>query len=306
MKELSIKVGSSSLIAFAEVPDPHYQGRDGQGDRVGDSGIGGGLHQRRVETPEAEATPTKSSRISFSVGGPDTTVSGSPSSLKKMATAQPQPGRLIRTATTISAVDSDILEKQELTAGLEEGYIAQVDKDGNIKNVPVRYKDQAVTPVEDDRHNSMSDFVSADILTKPFNFVSGNVSKARFNPFRKKSGLLNVLAKQSTRNRIVAKNGSLNTESHAGTKSHHFFKDFFTSVLDMGWSWIFFFFSAGFFFSWLVFAVVWYLTFLQHGDLNPDNLANETFVPCVAGIEGFTSCFLFSVETQHTIGYGGR
>lgn len=33
---------------------------------------------------------------------------------------------------------------------------------------------------------------------------------------------------------------------------------------------------------------------------------NETWTPCVSNIQGFTSCFLFSVETQHTIGYGGR
>lgn len=60
------------------------------------------------------------------------------------------------------------------------------------------------------------------------------------------------------------------------------------------------------FFSWLFFAVVWYLTALQHGDFDPDNINDEDFVPCVDAIKDFTSCFLFSVETQHTIGYGGR
>ena len=84
--------------------------------------------------------------------------------------------------------------------------------------------DKEVSPLEDGAPNSMADFISSDILTKPFNFVSGNVSKARFNPFRKKSGLLNVLAKQATRNRIVAKNGELNTVSSADGKTHHFLK----------------------------------------------------------------------------------
>ena len=28
--------------------------------------------------------------------------------------------------------------------------------------------------------------------------------------------------------------------------------------------------------------------------------------PCVANIWNFASCFLFSIETQHTIGYGYR
>ncbi len=58
--------------------------------------------------------------------------------------------------------------------------------------------------------------------------------------------------------------------------------------------------------SWLLFACLWYLTFQAHGDLKPENLANSSFVPCVAGIKDFTSCFLFSIETQHTIGYGTR
>ncbi len=51
---------------------------------------------------------------------------------------------------------------------------------------------------------------------------------------------------------------------------------------------------------------MWYLTALQHGDFDPDNIDDEDFVPCVDAIKDFTSCFLFSVETQHTIGYGGR
>lgn len=28
--------------------------------------------------------------------------------------------------------------------------------------------------------------------------------------------------------------------------------------------------------------------------------------PCIANVHGFASCFLFSIETQHTIGYGAR
>jgi len=49
-----------------------------------------------------------------------------------------------------------------------------------------------------------------------------------------------------------------------------------------------------------------YLTFLAHGDFDDLDGANETHVPCVSGISSFTSCFLFSIETQHTIGYGTR
>ena len=34
-------------------------------------------------------------------------------------------------------------------------------------------------------------------------------------------------------------------------------------------------------------------------------MGNDT-VPCIQEIDGFASCFLFSLETQHTIGYGSR
>lgn len=67
----------------------------------------------------------------------------------------------------------------------------------------------------------------------------------------------------------------------------------------------------------LCFQLIWWLIALSHGDLDPKNNSvvaaylNETFenpnwVPCVVGINSFASCFLFSIETQHTIGYGGR
>lgn len=220
----------------------------------------------------------------------------------------PKPSPFLRSTTTMSSVDSEMLEKQELTSGDEacDGFISQIDQDGNIQQVPVKYEDRFMTPGEDDTPNMMADFISADILTKPFNFVSGNVSKSRFNPFRKKSGLLNVLAKQSTRNRIVSKNGTLNTMSAADGKRHHFLKDIFITMIDISWGWIFVVFATGFILSWFLFAIVWYLTMVQHGDFDEENIRNETFVPCVSAINDFTSCFLFSIETQHTIGYGGR
>lgn len=33
---------------------------------------------------------------------------------------------------------------------------------------------------------------------------------------------------------------------------------------------------------------------------------SEGWTPCIVGIYSYTSCFLFSLETQHTIGYGSR
>ena len=149
--------------------------------------------------------------------------------------------------------------------------------------------------------------MAGDILAKPFTFVSGNTKKSRFNPFRKKSGLLNVLARQATKNRICFKNGFLNTFTTADeAQTHKLFSDIFVSIIDLNWGWINLMFASAFFLSWLGFAVIWYITFLVHGDFDPENMRNESFVPCATAIKDFTSCFLFSLETQHTIGYGVR
>ena len=53
--------------------------------------------------------------------------------------------------------------------------------------------------------------------------------------------------------------------------------------------------------SWLLFAVVWFLVALTHGDLEPE--LDPGHVVCVDNVLDFTTAFLFSVETQHTIGY---
>lgn len=81
-------------------------------------------------------------------------------------------------------------------------------------------------------------------------------------------------------------------------------QDIFTTLVDAQWRWTLLVFAMNFFLSWLAFAVIWWFIVNSHGDLDPKNFtdSNHTFTPCVADIHGFTSCFLFSVETQHTIG----
>ena len=56
--------------------------------------------------------------------------------------------------------------------------------------------------------------------------------------------------------------------------------------------------------SWLLFAVVWFLVALTHGDLEPE--LEPGHVVCVDNVLDFTTAFLFSVETQHTIGYNTK
>ena len=61
---------------------------------------------------------------------------------------------------------------------------------------------------------------------------------------------------------------------------------------------------------WIVFALVWHLTFWLHGDLDQDNLPDKQeetgWTPCVYAIHNFASSLLFSLETQRSIGYGLR
>lgn len=48
--------------------------------------------------------------------------------------------------------------------------------------------------------------------------------------------------------------------------------------------------------------MLWYLILLFHGDI--EHFGEPGWEPCVTKIQNFTSAFLFSVETQHTTGYG--
>ena len=61
---------------------------------------------------------------------------------------------------------------------------------------------------------------------------------------------------------------------------------------------------------WLIFALIWHLTFWLHGDLDadhlPDSQENSGWTPCVFEIHDFASSFFFSLKTQRSIGYGRR
>ena len=128
---------------------------------------------------------------------------------------------------------------------------------------------------------------------------------------------------QTKKNRVVSKHGRVNTVTRAEEtgEQHRFLKDLFSSAIEMSWSWTLLSFCASFYVSWTGFAVVWYLLALRyttnperkqifqifvlsHGDLN--QAKDDDHVNCVDNVESFTSSFLFSLETQHTIGYGGR
>ncbi|CAH0563765.1 unnamed protein product [Brassicogethes aeneus] len=110
------------------------------------------------------------------------------------------------------------------------------------------------------------------------------------------------------RKRVVFKHGDCNVvQGNVAKRRRRYLQDIFTTLVDAQWRWTLAVFSLNFLLSWLLFAVVWWLIVYTHGDLTDHSALNETeWIPCIENIKSFTSCFLFSVETQHTIGFGGR
>lgn len=109
------------------------------------------------------------------------------------------------------------------------------------------------------------------------------------------------------RRRLVYKNGEVNiTQTNIRKRRRRFLADIFTTLVDIKWRYNLLLFAMAFVISWLIFAVIWWLICFSHGDLDPNHINNDDWVPCVKEIISFTSAILFSIETQHTIGYGSR
>ncbi|XP_053300397.1 inward rectifier potassium channel 16-like [Pleuronectes platessa] len=77
--------------------------------------------------------------------------------------------------------------------------------------------------------------------------------------------------------------------------------DFFTTLVEIRWRVMLLVFSLSYILSWLLFGLCYWLIAFVHGDIDDND--NE---PCVYNVRGFTGAFLFSMETQATIGYGFR
>ncbi|XP_011298555.1 uncharacterized protein [Fopius arisanus] len=113
------------------------------------------------------------------------------------------------------------------------------------------------------------------------------------------------------RRRAVLKNGECNVlQSRISRRSLRFLQDIFTTLVDTQWRWTLLCFTLSFVLSWLGFAVIWWLIAFTHGDFDERHLPGmqelNHWTPCIHNVHSFTSCFLFSIETQHTIGYGSR
>ncbi|CAG4983127.1 unnamed protein product [Colias eurytheme] len=114
-------------------------------------------------------------------------------------------------------------------------------------------------------------------------------------------------AARRVRKRVIFKHGDCNVvQWNVAKRRRRYLQDIFTTLVDAQWRWTLLVFALSFILSWLLFALIWWLIIFTHGDLNPPTNSSEPLVPCLNNVNSFTGCFLFSVETQHTIGYGSR
>ncbi|CAK6963255.1 ATP-sensitive inward rectifier potassium channel 12 [Scomber scombrus] len=106
--------------------------------------------------------------------------------------------------------------------------------------------------------------------------------------------------------RFVSKAGQCNVHfSNMDEKSQRYISDIFTTCVDIRWRYMFLVFSLVFVVSWLMFGLAFWVIGLLHGDMDHDG-GDDNFVPCVIQVNTFVAAFLFSIETQTTIGYGSR
>ncbi|CAN9505718.1 unnamed protein product [Ophioblennius macclurei] len=114
-----------------------------------------------------------------------------------------------------------------------------------------------------------------------------------------------IHTRRKCHSRFVSKAGQCNIHfSNMDEKSQRYISDIFTTCVDIRWRYMFLLFSLAFVVSWLTFGLAYWVIGHLHGDMEHEG--DENFVPCVTQVNTFVAAFLFSIETQTTIGYGAR
>lgn len=107
---------------------------------------------------------------------------------------------------------------------------------------------------------------------------------------------------QPKKHRYVRKEGTCNVVfRHVPEEWLLFVTDIFTTLVEIRWRVMFLIFALSYILSWLFFGIQYWVIALANGDMQ-----NHTNEPCMYEVRSFTAAFLFSLETQTTIGYGSR
>ncbi|CAF1382219.1 unnamed protein product [Rotaria sp. Silwood1] len=121
--------------------------------------------------------------------------------------------------------------------------------------------------------------------------------------------------------RFVNKDGHINVNYLSFGRIKNMHSNMILYIMQAEWWLVLSFVLFGFISSWFIFAFLYFLISIEHGDfvLTEEeeallgNLTNYTYgtssiekETCVKDVHNFLSALLFSIETQHTIGYGSR
>ncbi|XP_062367229.1 G protein-activated inward rectifier potassium channel 3 [Cinclus cinclus] len=106
------------------------------------------------------------------------------------------------------------------------------------------------------------------------------------------------------RQRYVEKDGKCNVQHGNVRETYRYLTDIFTTLVDLKWRFSLLIFILAYALTWLFFGLIWWVIAYSRGDL--EHLGDHSWTPCVNNLNGFVSAFLFSIETETTIGYGHR
>uniref|UniRef100_A0A8D2PRX3 Potassium inwardly rectifying channel subfamily J member 9 n=1 Tax=Zosterops lateralis melanops TaxID=1220523 RepID=A0A8D2PRX3_ZOSLA len=104
--------------------------------------------------------------------------------------------------------------------------------------------------------------------------------------------------------RYVEKDGKCNVQHGNVRETYRYLTDIFTTLVDLKWRFSLLIFILAYALTWLFFGLIWWVIAYSRGDL--EHLGDHSWTPCVNNLNGFVSAFLFSIETETTIGYGHR
>ncbi|ETE63851.1 G protein-activated inward rectifier potassium channel 4, partial [Ophiophagus hannah] len=113
-----------------------------------------------------------------------------------------------------------------------------------------------------------------------------------------------VAENKKPRQRYMEKTGKCNVHHGNVQETYRYLSDLFTTLVDLKWRFNLLVFTMVYTITWLFFGFIWWLIAYIRGDL--DHVEDEDWIPCVDNLSGFVSAFLFSIETETTIGYGHR